>query len=340
MPKQNLRAIGAAYRSSMLFDCPPLFASHTTPKKAANLGLCALEYLAGRERVASWPIEATIEPTNTCNLRCPYCRTGSGEYGRPKGMMSMDVFRGIMNEIGDYLYLVSLFSHGEPFLSDDLLRMVRYARDKGVASMVHTNLNVKLDDERAGEVVKSGLTYLSASIDGATDDTYRGYRRGGSLETVLKNIDAINAQKAALKSRQPRLIWQYLLFKHNESELGEARKMARDRGMRFRVLFPKTPEGDRPASYEGRPTHRQGRGCNFPWTTANYAWDGSLVPCCQAYYGSDDLDGAPTGRFRRAWNNEKARAIRRYLSRHNRQAEGGVICHRCPEDYFWKTMGR
>jgi len=197
-----------------------------------------------------------------------------------------------------------------------------------------------LSDEEAGGIVESGLTVLSASIDGASDRTYGEYRVGGSLGQVLANIDAINRKKMELGSQWPRLTWQYLLFRHNEGEVEAARRMAGERGMRFRVVSPKAPDSDRSGLKGVRPTHGQGRGCHFPWTTANYAWDGSIVPCCQAYDVRDDLDGSPAGSFRRAWNNDKTRALRRYFRRIGGPVGGDVICQRCPEDYFWMSVSR
>src|SRR5574337_729892 len=39
------------------------------------------------------PISIAIEPTTSCNLRCPECPSGKREFTRPTGMLSHDFFR-------------------------------------------------------------------------------------------------------------------------------------------------------------------------------------------------------------------------------------------------------
>jgi len=88
------------------------------------------------------PSTLMVEPTNVCNLHCPACPTGAGILNRPPRAMSFDEFKGILNQALDppgYLRRVTLFNYGEPFLCKDLLRMVRYAADRGLETFTSTN---------------------------------------------------------------------------------------------------------------------------------------------------------------------------------------------------------
>ena len=79
--------------------------------------------------------------------------------------------------------------------------MVSYASARKIGTLVHTNLNIEMNEKYAADIIKSGLAFLSVSIDGSTQDVYQQYRRGGNLSLVLRNIDMLNEQKKSLKQR-------------------------------------------------------------------------------------------------------------------------------------------
>ena len=39
------------------------------------------------------PINISIEPTTSCNLRCPECPSGLRSFTRPTGMLGEDIFK-------------------------------------------------------------------------------------------------------------------------------------------------------------------------------------------------------------------------------------------------------
>jgi len=99
-------------------------------KKLVNLILVRIQLKLRVSYVIGYPHFILIEPTNICNLRCPLCPTGRGEKGRSKGKMSLDKFKRIIDEIGDYLYDIELDNWGEPLLNKDIFELIRYANEK------------------------------------------------------------------------------------------------------------------------------------------------------------------------------------------------------------------
>ena len=77
-----------------------------TWKRLANLYLNRYEVRRIRPVLRSRPVLLVIEPTNVCNLRCPHCHTGAGRFGRQPAMMRLDPYLELLDEIGDYLFLV------------------------------------------------------------------------------------------------------------------------------------------------------------------------------------------------------------------------------------------
>src|SRR5262245_1754762 len=92
-------------------DGPPL-----SWKRRANVYLSRLEAARLRTRLWSRPWHLVVEPSNACNLKCPYCFTGAGGRGRTLGRLPLEAFRRVLEEIGDYLVDVELFGWGEPLL--------------------------------------------------------------------------------------------------------------------------------------------------------------------------------------------------------------------------------
>jgi len=60
--------------------------------------------------VSGYPYYLTIEPGNVCQLKCVLCPTGQREEGLPKGFLNFTNFKKIIDELGDYLYIVELYN--------------------------------------------------------------------------------------------------------------------------------------------------------------------------------------------------------------------------------------
>ena len=89
--------------------------------------------------------------------------------------------------------------------------MIRYASQKNIYTATSTNAHF-LDDETARKTVESGLDRLIISIDGATQEVYELYRKGGKLEKVLEGTRNVVRWKKQLHSSTPHLIFQFLAF--------------------------------------------------------------------------------------------------------------------------------
>ncbi len=63
-----------------------------------------------------WPTHMLIEPTNFCNLKCVLCPVTEG-LNRPSGKMEFEIFQKLIDEVGEYIFLILLWDWGEPFLN-------------------------------------------------------------------------------------------------------------------------------------------------------------------------------------------------------------------------------
>ena len=312
-----------------------------TGKRRRNLWLSNYEMMVLSERVRSYPIRLNVEPLNACNLRCPGCHTGVRDVGRSRGAMSLDLYRRILAELGDYLFLVEFHNWAEPLLSKNIDTMIGEAVSYGISTGTSTNLSFPFDEARAERLVSSGLHFLGVSIDGAQQQTYEQYRVAGDLDTVLANCRRIAAVKRRLGSDTPHLIWEFHAFPHNEHDVAHARALAEDIGMEFSLCKGWVVGRDwRPSvlpELDYQPSWFPGP-CDFLWQRAVVNHDGGVAPCCSTFAPSDDMGrialtpeelGSRT--FREVWNGERFRQARRLF--HGKQAEAAApanICTACP----------
>ena len=324
------------------------FTKYNSVKKLKNLLLLITELRYRRTRLNSFPILLTVDPTNICNLHCPLCPTGKGEFGRPKGMMKLGEFKGIIDQIGDYLYEVNLYNWGEPLLNKEVFSMVSYAHEHNIFTCISTNLTY-LPEENAEALVRSELDHLIVCIDGLDSQTYSKYRVGGDFEQVIENLKRLVDLKRRLRSRFPFIDFLFLCFKHNQHKVDKVERFAKalgadgvtiKRGGLIATELDINPatnmenlnwvvrESLPQISDEGMLSGK--KSCDFLWYTLIINWDGGVSPCCYTYKEEDDFDNFFSGSsFREIWNNAKFVAARSLFSEMRLGSRQDVVCNKC-----------
>lgn len=210
------------------------FLGKINPAKAGNAGKILSSYylsrLTGNTAISGFPITLSIEPTTSCNLRCPECPSGLRSFTRDTGMLEMDLFKKVLDETERHLLYLYLYFQGEPYLHPQFSELVKYASRKGIYTVTSTNAHF-LDNDHARETVESGLSRIIISIDGTTQESYEKYRIGGSLNKVLEGTKQLVQWKKKLKSVTPHIIFQFVVFSHNEQEIEEVHRLAKEHGV-------------------------------------------------------------------------------------------------------------
>lgn len=242
------------------------------------------------------PISISIEPTTSCNLRCPECPSGLRSFTRATGMLSAQLFEKLIDELKDTLIYLTFYFQGEPFLHPKFLEMVRIAHKAGIYTSTSTNAHY-LSDDMAEETVRSGLDQLIISIDGITQEVYEQYRVGGKIEKVLEGTQNIIKWKKKLKSSTPKVVFQFLVVKPNEHQIEEAQILANKLGVdkivfktaqiyNYKYGSPLIPTISKYSRYvenqDGTYSFKGslGRSCWRMWHSAVLTWDGKVAPCC------------------------------------------------------------
>ncbi|MCB0738588.1 MAG: radical SAM protein, partial [Bacteroidetes bacterium] len=176
------------------------------------------------------PFSISIEPTTSCNLRCPECPSGLRSFTRNTGMLNLATYQNVVDDLQDWLIYLILYFQGEPYLNKDLFNFINYANQKRIYTAISTNAHY-LNNENCRKTIESGLSRLIISIDGTTQETYQQYRVGGNLDKVIEGTKNIIAWKKKRNSQTPHLIFQFLVVKPNQHQIEDVKKLANELGV-------------------------------------------------------------------------------------------------------------
>jgi len=291
------------------------------------------------------PISISFEPTTSCNLRCPECPSGLRAFSRPTGMLRRDFFRETIDQLEKELTYLVFYFQGEPYLNPQFLDMVQYAASKKIYTATSTNAHY-LTEANARKTVESGLDRLIISIDGTTQETYQQYRVGGKLDKVLEGARNIVKWKKELRSKTPFIIFQFLVVRHNEHQIDDVKRLAKEIGVDD--VWLKTaqvydyendpnsliPTINKYSRYKrGKDGKMQFKGnnqnhCWRLWHDPVITWDGAVVPCCFDKDAQHKLGSLQQQSFKELWRSGAYNQFRHQVLQSRQNID---ICANCSE---------
>ena len=184
-----------------------------------------------------------MEATSMCNLRCSFCipMDERPKFRKKPHYIPRAMYEKIIDDIvaaGMNLKWSYFSGRGEPGLHRDLWTMVKYAKDRlDTNFLVNTNGNINFNEL----IVESGLDKIKIAIDGVDQEKYASYRRGGKIQRLFDLTSSIVEHRNKLGVKNPWIIWQYVVFSHNDSEdeLRRIQEIATDLGV-DQLLFVNT----------------------------------------------------------------------------------------------------
>lgn len=322
--------------------------SKTSWSRSYNAANILASYYYSRARGAvtlrGMPISVAVEPTTSCNLRCPECPSGLRSFTRPTGMLDDSLFKSVIDQLFPTLSYLTFYFQGEPYLHLGFLDMVRYATLRGIYTATSTNAHF-INDQVAERTVRSGLDRLIISIDGTTQETYSSYRIGGSLEKVIEAAERIVSWKHKLRSRKPHTVFQFLVVAPNEHQVDDLYTLSRK--VKVDQVVLKTaqiydyqkgssliPSQEKYSRYrrnsDGSYTikNRLLNHCWKMWHSCVVTWDGKIVPCCFDKDAQHVLGDLNRETFREIWFGDRYHRFRQSLLNSRHEID---ICTNCTE---------
>lgn len=325
-----------------------VFKAAFRPRRLINAAGLSLSYgLSAMGILTNWktkPLFISIEPTNICNLRCPECPVGMRTQQVKAIQVEVGTAKKVLDELSSTLMHVILYFQGEPLISKDFAELVRYARSKKLLTSTSTNAQL-ITDEKAKELVQSGLDRMIVSIDGTTQETYEAYRVGGKLSKAIEAIEHLTKWKKELKSASPLIEIQFLVLKTNEHQLADMKNLAKklkvDK-LTFKSAQLYDFENGNPlltslqkyARYELRADGKYHiksplkNRCKRLWNGAVISSKGEILPCCFDKDSAFAFGNAADNSFETIWHNEKANRFRKSILENRKQFE---MCRNCSE---------
>lgn len=292
-----------------------------------------------------YPISISIEPTTSCNLRCPECPSGLRSFSRNTGMLSLERFQRVVDQVYHKTPYLTLYFQGEPYLNKAYYDMVSYAaHERNMYVATSTNAHY-LTEEAARKTVESGLSRMIISIDGTTQDTYVSYRRGGNLEKVIEGAKNMVKAKKEAGSSTPHIIFQFLVVAPNEHQIPEILQLGKDLDIdevklktaqvyNYKNGNPLIPENEKYSRYKKQKDgtyklkNKLSNHCWKLWHSCVFTWDGNVLPCCFDKDGTHVMGNIDNASFEQIWHNNQYLSFRNAILKGRDQID---ICKNCTE---------
>lgn len=200
------------------------------------------------------PTRLVVEPTVTCNIRCPnlpcLANNDAGETTRDDKMLSLETFARMVDQLAPNISTVNFYNYGETFMNRQAEDMLAYLRAKCPQAFVVTSTNgIPLSNAgRARKLAAARPNRATFTISGVTQESYARYHVGGKVEQALKGMANVCAAKRELGAELPQVVWRYLAFHWNdgEAEIDRAIALAHEMGVdRLSLYLTNTPPGAR-----------------------------------------------------------------------------------------------
>jgi radical SAM protein with 4Fe4S-binding SPASM domain len=290
------------------------------------------------------PSSISIEPTTSCNLHCPECPSGLRQFSRATGKLETQTLQRIIDELGKYLFYVTFYFQGEPLLHPQFLSFVKMLKHQNLLVGTSTNAHF-LTEQKILEVLDSGLDRLIISLDGTDQETYATYRQGGNFDTVVENLQNLVRLKKLHHSASPFIELQFIVFKHNEHQVEEIKKLGKQMGVNKvsiktaqlyefengNPLMPGLLKYSRYQEYEDgkfRIKSALPNRCYRSWSGNVITWDGNVVPCCFDKDASHQFGNLRNTSYKSIQQSADYRAFRQQILTDRSQIE---ICRNCTE---------
>ena len=303
IPQKAISALRTCMTRSMVltFDKVNFTYTNLSAKRLRNWLLAELSYLVKTKKAWAYPTHLQVEPSSMCNLRCPVCHVVTDD--APPGLLTLEDFKRLIDEVGEYLLFLHFWGWGEPFLNDDIFPMIRYAHNKGIKIITSTNGHFFENAAHIDRLLDSGLDALIFALDGINAETYEKYRKQGDFAKACQGLRSLVQRKRERRLAYPIINLRMLVTRDNESQIPQMGQFAKELGVDLFTLktlcaFDNEIQGKHllPTHAEYRRFAYDTRGnpirinnpCKKPWNHPTVYRDGTVVPC--DYYNFRELD--------------------------------------------------
>ena len=277
-----------------------------------------------------------VEVTNRCNLTCPTCPLGTEQAykGYNKADVTFEQFKKIIDQIPSLVY-VTLQGIGEPLLNKEIMKMIKYCTDKGISTYINTNGTI-LTETKSNELIESGLSNLSVSVNSFDEKVFAETRSGASIQKVSNNIKKFIEIKGNKNTKKPIVSFRAILMRETEPHLEDLIFKSDELGIdvlyiqlfmsivadknlcnsslskdEIEAFSEKLENWKKKVKLQiitesfGKSSNNLGQ-CKLPWFSPNITAEGFVTPCCtisnQSILSMGNVFNTP---FEQIWNSDE-----------------------------------
>ena len=190
----------------------------------------------------SYPINANLNVTNLCNLRCKFCEIHYFYWKAKK--VSGKIFPNnlslkFINYFKDFFKRLASIelsgATGEPFLNPQFLKLSKNLTNRYKIFCTATTNGTLITPKVAKALVKMDLGSLLFSVHGSDKSSYKKLQ-GGNLKKTLYNIKVVCDLKKKLNKSFPRVGVNYLVCKENVSGLPQFLDLIKKTGVDYLLI--------------------------------------------------------------------------------------------------------
>lgn len=234
--------------------------------------------------------------TSECNLHCAFCSRSRlfKKLSVSRRNIELPMLKARLSNILCHTDLINLSgTFGEPTLHPEFVDIIDYFHDVSPAQ-IRMDTNGSQHPESWWRSLASKNVVITFNVDGITQKSHERYRCGSRLSTILANLRTYVdcGGEAEL---------QFIVFKHNEGEVNDAKQLCMELGIKFHPITSRHYDDKNKKPVGFRRTLDGFRRCKIAKNPEIYiAFDGIVEFCC---------------RFQPRWNKRiKHPIIKKYYS--------------------------
>lgn len=239
------------------------------------------------------PKRIQVETVFGCNARCKMCPVNMPTK-RKKGVMSLDFFKRIVDQMEPYknsIKLFDLWGVGEPLLDNTLFEKIKYAKGKGFRNLaIASNLDL-MNEEKQNQLLKSKIDSIICGIDGINKETHESLRLGVNFDNIIGYVKSI-INKRNTGDYKTRFIIRFVKQKANIDQWEEYQRYWKS------LLSPE--KGDMIIGYDIRSWDKEVFSadlkfnkeinklpCHHVWDRLVILLDGTVPMCCGDFHNAN-----------------------------------------------------
>ena len=267
-----------------------------------------------KPQALEFPPMLIVETSSHCNLSCVHCpRYKLVKTDRSfAGHMSFDLFKKIIDEMSEYKYVtLRPFGRGEALMNPDFIKMVRYAKEKGVRKIWLNTNGVLLTPYVSRKLLEANIDRVEVSIDAVNKETFKKIKGKDKYDQVVKNTIECCCLKKEFNF-QAEIVVSFV-----ESEINTLEKDAFIKFWRNYVdhvnIRPVHQHGalvsNQRSSKEKKEEERLP--CPILWERVEINYYGGLKYCEFDWENREEVGNVKNSSIKKIWNSEKYKQLRR-----------------------------